>query len=133
MSDAAFNLSLVHEARKQHAEAVRVLRDGLRWAPDQPLLAERLAWILATTSDPSLRDGNAAVDVAERLVQSARERLPEALETQAAALAAVGRFDEAVRIAQRAADLAQQRNDASLAKRIREQIKRYQAGTALRR
>lgn len=132
MSTAAFNLSLVHEARQQQSEALNVLRRGLRWTPNQPLLAERLAWILATTSDPKLRDGKEAVDVAERLVQSVPERLAEALEAQAAALAAVGRFDAAVRAAQRAVDLAEQRNDARLAARIREQIKRYQAGSALR-
>ncbi len=132
LADAAYNLSLVYEARARHADAVRVLRRGLRAAPDQPRLAERLAWILATTSDPDLRDASTAADVAERLVQSAEERLPEALEAQAAAYAALGRFDDAVRTAQRAADLAQQRNDPRLASRIREQIKRYQAGTALR-
>ncbi|MFQ5600820.1 MAG: tetratricopeptide repeat protein, partial [Candidatus Krumholzibacteriia bacterium] len=130
--DARDNLSLVYTMLGRHAEAIRLLRDGLDQEPDHVRMTERLAWLLATTPDPELRNGAEAVGLAERVVRSARERLPQALKTKAAALADVGRFEEAIATARQAAELAQERNDPALAARIRTHIERYEARMPLR-
>ena len=132
LSAAYYNLAVVLEAQKRDADAVRVLRHGLRAVPDDEMVGQRLAWILATSSDAGLRDGDEAVDIAAHLVARARERLPEALVTQAAALAEAGRFDEAITAARRAAELAGERQDAGLVAQIRDHLRLYEARSPLR-
>jgi tetratricopeptide (TPR) repeat protein len=91
-----------------------------------------LAWLLATTPDATLRKGNEAIQLAEQLVLAGGERLPHALHTKAAALAELGRFDEAITTARRAIELAQQRNDAGLAQQIQANLRLFEAGAPVR-
>lgn len=70
--------------------------------PDRLEAANNLAWLLATTPDPDLRDGERAVTLARRTVK--RLRVPASLDTLAAALAETGRFDEAVATLEEAID-----------------------------
>ncbi|REK22331.1 MAG: hypothetical protein DWQ42_17480 [Planctomycetota bacterium] len=55
-----------------------------------------VAWQMATAADESMRDGEAAVRWAERVVDATSRREPNALMTLAAAYAETGRFDEAL-------------------------------------
>ena len=66
-----------------------------RWHYDRGL-----AWILATATEPYLRDGERAVVLAERVVAAGASA--STLDTLAAALAESGRFDEAIAMADRA-------------------------------
>ncbi len=125
--EAWYNLSLVSSAQNQEGRAVQATRRGLQVDPGHPLLAERLAWLLATASEASLRDGSQAVAIATDLVQRGGTRLPEALAAQAAAYSAVGRFDEAIAAARHAADLAQQRRDPELFAQVQSQLRLYEA------
>jgi hypothetical protein len=65
-----------------------------------------IAWILATHSDPAVRDPNKAVRLAERAAGLTGRRQPVILDTLAAAYAAAGDFERAAAIAQEAASLA---------------------------
>src|SRR5258706_8773068 len=58
-----------------------------------------LAWIRATSSDPSLQGGDEAVRLAERAAALTKNRDLPALDPLAAAYAATGRFPYAVRVA----------------------------------
>jgi tetratricopeptide (TPR) repeat protein len=132
LANARANLSIVLHAQRRYAEAIAVLRQGLAIDRDQPRLAEMLAWLLATTPDATLRKGNEAIQLADQLVLAGGERLPQALHTKAAALAELGRFDEAITTARRAIELAQQRNDAGLAQQIQANLRLFEAGAPVR-
>jgi tetratricopeptide (TPR) repeat protein len=73
--------------------------------PDSAVM-NNLAWILATSPLPELRDGAQAVKLAARACELDHNQQPLLLGTLAAADAEAGRFDEAVAAAQQAHDLA---------------------------
>jgi protein O-mannosyl-transferase len=88
----------------------------------------QLAWLLATCPDASIRNGKEAVYLAQWAAQLTGGKNPSVLGTLAAAQAEVGRFSEAIKIADRAAALAATEGNTALADALREQIKRYRAG-----
>ncbi|MGA3164341.1 MAG: sel1 repeat family protein, partial [Verrucomicrobiota bacterium] len=84
--------------------------------------------VLATCPQASLRNGNKAVELAQRANQLTGDGNPVVLGTLAAAYAEAGRFPEAVETAQRALQLAETQSNTALADAIRSQLKLYQAG-----
>jgi protein O-mannosyl-transferase len=77
------------EARAQYEAA-------LKTNPNQPQLLDRLAWMLATSPDPNVRDVPEAVRLAQRACELTHNSNAALLSTLAAAYAEAGRFDEAV-------------------------------------
>ena len=100
------NLGEAYAAQGSLAEAVRHYDAALRVRPDDVMLLNRVGWILATTTTEGLRDGARARTLAERAVQLTRGLDPESLDKLAAALAEIGRFDEAAETVRRALDRA---------------------------
>jgi tetratricopeptide (TPR) repeat protein len=88
-------------------DAAASLQRAVTATPDVPPMLSRLAWILATAIDDSVRDGPHAVGLAERAVRLTDSRDVVALDTLAAAYAEVGRFDDASATIQRALAVAQ--------------------------
>ncbi len=128
---ALHNLSLALVQRGEHAEAVRWLRRGLGTAPNSSRLALLLAWELATAPDAAVRDPAEAEALARRVLD-AYPRQPQAADTLAAALAAQGRFDLAVPVAERALAAAQTTGETSLAPQIAARLALYRRGEAYR-
>lgn len=56
------------------------------------------AWLWATCPDEKFRDGKKAVEFAKKAVELTQGKEPAILDTQAAALAETGAFDQAIRI-----------------------------------
>jgi serine/threonine-protein kinase len=56
-----------------------------------------VAWLMATCSDASLRNGRIAVEQAQKAVAATNRKDPNVLDTLAAAYAENGQFDQAVR------------------------------------
>ncbi len=79
-------------------------------SPDSATLLGELAWLLATGSNAEPRDARQALAVARRASALTRDNDPEVLDTLAAAYGEAGQFDEAIRIAERARDLAHAAN-----------------------
>jgi len=108
--------------------------DQLRWVararPDSPLPLVALAWLLATTADPAVRDTGEAVRLAERAVRQTGEDDIRALDALAAAQAAAGRFAPAIRTARQAVRLALRQGAAPMAEEIRERLALYERGIA---
>ena len=65
-----------------------------------------LAWIRAAAPQAALRDGAAAVKLAEQACKLTEYREPQFIGTLAAAYAEAGRFDDAITTAEKAKDLA---------------------------
>ena len=111
---AVYNLALALVQRGDHREAVDRLRKGLAVAPNSSRLALLLAWELATAPEAAARAPAEAEALARRVVAAYPDQA-QAADVLAAALAAEGRFDLAVPLAQRALTLAQRGGPPGLA------------------
>jgi len=97
-------------ARQQKtAAAIHHFRRAIELKVSSPRVLRQLAWLLATAVDLQLRDGDAAVDLAERACRETGHRTPDFLDTLAAAYAEAGRFDDAAQTATKAQQLRQKR------------------------
>jgi len=132
--DAEAHRNVADALRKQGKvqEAVLEYEQALNIAPEDSVALNNLAWILATCSDGSMRDGARAVTLAERAAQASGGRNPSFLRTLAAAHAEAGQFDEAAATAEVAKALANTQSKPKLARRLEEEITLYRAHDALR-
>ncbi|MEE9295445.1 MAG: tetratricopeptide repeat protein [Phycisphaerae bacterium] len=101
--DIAFAQTLAMRLQHLHREgqAAAVLRNVLSIHPGNPPLTSQLAWILATSPDEHVRDGQEALALLEPVAQQDVTTDLQLQATLAAALAQVGRFDEALAIVDR--------------------------------
>ena len=107
------------------ANAAAHTREALRLSPDAHGLRNDLAWTLATSGDPRVRQPEEAVRLAESLVREAEKPDPNWLDTLAAAYAAAGRFEDATRVASQAAALAQEQGQTGIGEQIRARLALY--------
>jgi tetratricopeptide (TPR) repeat protein len=119
--------TLLHQAGNLR-ESVAQLRRVLVLQPDSVEALNNLAWLLATASDDTLRDGAEAVQLAERA-----SRLPPVKEmsvpgTLAAAYAEAGRFPEAVATAQKAVETETAAGETRFAAMNEQLLRFYRAG-----
>jgi tetratricopeptide (TPR) repeat protein len=112
--------------------AIAEYEQALNIAPEDSVALNNLAWILATSSDASIRDGARSITLAVKAVQASGDKDPNFVRTLAAAHAAVGQFAEAVAAAETAKALASTQGKAELASRLEEEIALYRAGIAVR-
>jgi tetratricopeptide (TPR) repeat protein len=124
------NIAAVARRMEDPADAARHLRDALRLAPDARGLRNELAWMLATSGDPRIRRPEEAIGLAKAMVRDAEESDANSLDTLAAAYAAAGRFDEAIRVASQAAELAQEQGQTEMGEQIRARLALYRDGRA---
>ncbi len=127
-----WTLGLCHWRAGRLAEAKRALEEGLRIAPDDAYLACSLARLLATCPEDALRDGPRAVRLASQAVSVFEASSIGAIDTLAAAHAEGGRFDEAVRFARQALDLATALGDGRTVPIVQQHLQRYEVNLPLR-
>ncbi len=125
---AYYNLASALLQRGNVTEAIAHFRQAMQIEPADPWANNKLAWLLATCPQASLRNGNEAVELAARADQLAGGENPVILHTLAAAFAETGRFAEAVETAQRALHLAEAQSNTKLAGQLQSELKLYQAG-----
>ena len=109
-------------------EAITQFQTALQIKPDYAESHNNLAWLLATSPQASLRNGNRAVELALRANQLTGGENPVILRTLAAAYAEAGRSGDATRSAQQAIKLAQAAGQKKLAGQINDELKFYEAG-----
>jgi tetratricopeptide (TPR) repeat protein len=132
-SDAYFWLGdLLSEDPRSGREAVAMFRKAIELAPAWIPPLHRLAHVLATHPDPSIRNGQEAVALANRACESTRYGDPNVLETAAAAYAEIGDFDRAIEFIARARPLAGAAGDQSLLQRLAEEGELYKLRRPLR-
>jgi tetratricopeptide (TPR) repeat protein len=127
-ADAHANLGSAWLATKRNRDAIAEYTKALQISPENLPALCNLAWLLATSSDPSQRDGSEAVRVAERAesVSSRSDKHPTVLRILAAAYAEAGRFGEANATAQQALREAEKQGDSSLSSTLRDEIALYE-------
>lgn len=130
---AQLNLALLYQAGRGVPADDREARHWFEQAADAGNASARsaLAWLLATASDPGVRDPDRAIELARKAVAEA----PSAswFDTLAAALATSGRFEDAVNAQQQAlevleAEAANGRNTEARRSEFLGRLARYQAG-----
>ncbi|MGA3285285.1 MAG: tetratricopeptide repeat protein [Verrucomicrobiota bacterium] len=122
------DLALLLSAAGQPQAAATVYREMLRVKPDSVPALNNLAWILAVNPSDAVRNGPEAVSLAERACQLTGLREPLFLGTLSAAYAEVGRFEDAIRTAGKANDLAVAAGNQELAGQIQQLLELYRAG-----
>jgi tetratricopeptide (TPR) repeat protein len=113
-------------------EAINHYGQALEIAPQDMLSRNNLAWILATSSDASIRDGAKAVVLAEQAVQLSGGKNPIFFRTLAASYAEEGRFSEALAAAERGMKMAAVQDNRGLVNALGREIALYRARSPLR-
>jgi len=125
LGNAFFRKGLLKEAISHYQQALEV-------APQNALARNNMAWILATSSDPSIRDGAKAVDLAERAVQLSGGQNPNYFRTLAASYAESSRFSEAILTAERGVETAAAQGKSAFANVLERDIALYRTHAPLR-
>ncbi len=131
-AQARFQLGLALYDRGRSQSAIDQLNEATRLHPDDARMLWQVAWILATSPDPTIRDGARGVELATRSIQLSKGQEPRAIDALAAALAESGEFSAAVETAEQASTIALTRNDEALADAIGQRARLYRQGSPYR-
>ena len=115
-----------------YASSLKHLRLALDEKPDSVPLLTIVASLLATCPEASLRDGSAAILLADRANQLTHKQDISVLDTLSAAYAECKHFDQAIEIAQQALDLASKQGDSALSERLKRHLQSYRSNMPLR-
>jgi protein O-mannosyl-transferase len=127
-NNLGISFSQIGEMKQAIAQFQRVLETN----PDHLDACNNLAWLLATASDSSLRNGAKAVALAQHGIELAGHKNPLILHTLAAAFAETGNYGEAIATARGALELAVKQKNDPLAGKLQTEIKLYEAGSPAR-
>jgi tetratricopeptide (TPR) repeat protein len=119
-------------AQGRTAEALAHWRDGLQLQPNDAPTLQRAAWVLATSPDAKIRNGDEALAFAVRAVELSGGNDARMLDTLAAAYAEKEQFANAALTGRRAQARAAQENQPSLADDIGIRIALYEANQPFR-
>jgi len=126
LGNALLRKGALKEAMAQYSQAAAL-------APEDPHSRSNLAWLLATSSDASIRDGAKAVELAQQAVSLSGGREPLFFRTLAAAYAETGRFSNAIAVIQQGVAIARVQGKTSLADLLEEDVLLYHQQVPLRR
>ncbi len=128
MAEAHNNLGNVLLQKGRYHEAIGHLEKVLVLKPDDAGAQNNLAWLLATSAQASLREGERAIKLAQRANQLTGGKDPNILETLAAAYAEAGRFGDALTSAKNAIELARTAQQPVLLKQLEAELTLYEDG-----
>ena len=129
---AHYNLAFALEQKGEMRLAVKHYRRVLELQPTYAMAANNLAWILATSNEATIRNGVLAIQLVQRINRIESSMQSIILRTLASAYAEVGQFDEAIRTAEKAIDLATANGQLILARQVQADVNGYRAGQPLR-
>ena len=123
--EAHNNLGIALRRVGELAEAASQFREAIRLGPNWAAPLHALARILATHPDSGLGSAEEAIRLADRAAELTRYEHPAILDTLAAAYAAAGRFEKAMKVGEEALRLSLAAKDEELAREIRERLSLY--------
>ena len=129
-ADAHANLGSAWLTKGRVRDAMAEYTNALQISPENLAALSNLAWLLATSADPSLRNGSEAVRLAERAdsASSRSDKHPTVLRILAAAYAEAGQFTEAKETAQHALEAANVQGNTTLADALQGELALYDLG-----
>jgi tetratricopeptide (TPR) repeat protein len=125
-------LAVALDQKGETAEAIQNYERAVEISPTSIPALTNLAWLLATSSNEALRDGNKAVKLAGQANQLLGGANPVVLRTLAAGYAETRQFAKAIEAAQAAIQLARLSGDNSLAADVGDQLGFYRLGVPYR-
>ena len=102
------------------------LAEGVEEMPTSLVLTHALARLLASVSDPNVRNGRRSLELAQQLV--AAVPTVDHVETLAMALASLGRFEEAIQVQRELVEQVRAKGRSADLSRLLEQQSLYEAG-----
>src|SRR5262249_14315267 len=134
-ADAHANLGSAWLAKRRVRDATTEYTKALQISPENLDAVSNLAWLLATSADPTVRNGSEAVRLAERAdsVSTRSDKHPTVLRILAAAYAESGQFAEAKETAQQALEAANVQGNTTLSNALRDEIALYELGLPYRK
>ena len=127
--NARYNLGLALWSIGKTGRAIQEYRNVMNVKPSWAIVANSLAWVLATDKNKENRNGTEALRWAQVACKGDGRKNPEYLDTLAAAYAEVGRFEVAVETAREGLKLAREASDAELAEELEQRLMLYEAGS----
>ncbi len=124
-AEVRFKLGVALTMEGKLESALVQWRTAVELDPENVLALNSLAWVLATTTNNTLRNGAEAVALAKRAAELTNRKNAAVLDTLAAAHAETGAFAEAVEVAQRALQIATAAGNENLAAQIRAHMESY--------
>ena len=104
-TETLYALALMHQVSKKYSEAINGYEFILSMEPEHTRAMAALAWLLSVAPDENLRNPERAIRLAKVACNQTQNKVPETLDTLAAAYAAKGEFSLAVEAAEKALSL----------------------------
>ena len=121
------NLGSAYSELGEEEGAFRELEKALQLAPTNPTYMNNLAWVLATSTNRSVRNGPRAIQLAKEALKQADAMFADRfLYTLAAAYAASGQVTTAINTAKEAQRLAREQGNKPLEASLGDMILKYQ-------
>lgn len=121
------SLAAAQVAAGQYAAALENYRKAIQRDEDNETLLLNVALLLATCTDPALRNPAEAVRLAERALENAERPSPDALRILAEAYLATGQTDRAIAAAEQAVRIAQEAGRPTMVEGIRQWIESHRS------
>jgi tetratricopeptide (TPR) repeat protein len=125
-------LAIALDEKGQSAEAIGHYEKALTISPQSVSALNNLAWLLATNSNASLRNGITAIQFAQQADQLSGGKNALVLRTLAAAYAEAGQFGKAIENARAAMQLGRSEGNDSLVTQLQQEIALYELGLPYR-
>ena len=122
------NLAATFYKQGDYESAIRHWTQANRIDPDALEILNNLAWLLATSKTPDLKNAPQALRLALHACDLTDYNQPTYLDTLAVAYAAAANMPKAIQTAQKALELAKQQNQPQLAEKIRRRLAEFQLG-----
>jgi Flp pilus assembly protein TadD/thiol-disulfide isomerase/thioredoxin len=129
---AQWQLGVALGAAGQCSSAIGPVRKAHDMRPVDTRVTHKLAWLLATCADDRVRDGAEAVRLAREVVERTKAKVPEPLDTLAAALAETGHHAQAIETCERAIAMAEAAGKPELVATFRAHLEHYRHGQPMR-
>ncbi len=126
--NAYVNLGIAYNQLGKYDLAIQNWKKALELKPNSAESLNNMAFLLATSDSPSIRDVNKAAELARRACELTGYKEAAILDTMAITYAAAGEFDDAVMRAKQAVELAKATGQDKLAGDIEKRIKLYETG-----
>lgn len=119
--------------RQSARRAQRWFERAVDEAEGDPGIINEVAWVLTVSDQPGLKRADYALALMDQLMSEDSEAkdTPAYLDTWAAALAANGQFEQAVRVQKQALERARPMNDPALIEELEGHLARFEAGESL--
>lgn len=131
-SDAQNNLALALFRSGRLREASDHWQRSLALKPDSLNAQCNFAWLLATSPEPSLRDGSRAIQLTENVINHAGRDNPSVLRAAGAAYAEAGQFGKAIALAEEALQITRAQGNEALTEDLQHNIVYYRHRLPLR-